>query len=80
MAETQRSRAFAVSGIARADMTADVYASLGRAIAEGKSFGSWKKEMADTWDKLGWTGKAGNWRLDNIFSNQRADGICRGPV
>ncbi|MDY6904095.1 MAG: phage minor head protein [Thermodesulfobacteriota bacterium] len=66
LAETQRSRAFAVAGIAEMDMMRDVYESLGRAISEGKSFGSWKKEMAETWEKLGWTGKNA-WRLDNIF-------------
>ena len=66
LAETQRQRAFAVSGIASMEMMADVHESLYRAIAEGKSLGSWKKEMADTWEKLGWTGKKA-WRLDNIF-------------
>lgn len=66
LAERHRSRAFTVSGIAQADMLRDVHESLQRALSEGKSFGSWKKEMRELWEQLGWTGEKA-WRLDNIF-------------
>lgn len=66
-AEAQ-ARAFFVSGLAKGDLLALFHESLGRAIAEGKSFAAWKKEIGPELEKKGWTGNNPH-RLETIFRN-----------
>ena len=62
-----RSRAFTVSGISREDLLDELCGSLFKALSEGQSFGSWKKDTQGVWYSLGWTEKGRSFRLDNIF-------------
>lgn len=59
-------KAFAVSGIAKGDNLATVYASLQRALEQGISFEKFKEECGPIFERRGWTGKRA-WRVDNIF-------------
>jgi len=61
-----KTRAFAVSGIAKGDELATVFSSLQRAIDDGISYGQFKKECREIFERRGWTGKR-TWRVDNIF-------------
>ncbi len=62
-----RSRAFTVSGVSREDLLDELCGSMCKALEEGQSFGSWKKDTQGVWDSLGWTEKGRSFRLDNIF-------------
>lgn len=66
LADEAKVRAFAVSGIAKGDQLDTVYASIGKAIDQGISFGEFKKECREIFQRRGWTGKRA-WRVDNIF-------------
>lgn len=66
--------AFVVAGAQKADLLADLAASVDRAIAEGKSLGAFRKDFAaavDRHDWHGWTGedtKGGRaWRTRTIY-------------
>ncbi len=61
-----KTRAFAVSGIAKGDELATVMQSIQSAIDRGTTFADFKKDCAGVFEKRGWTGD-GAWRLDNIF-------------
>lgn len=61
-----RVRAFAVSGIARGDELATVFAALFRAIDQGTTLEEFKRDCAGIFERRGWTGKRA-WRIDNIF-------------
>ena len=65
LAEAARANAFTVSGVGSMDLIAELHESLGKALEEGLSFGSWKKGIRDVLEKLGWMKQ--NRRLDNIF-------------
>ena len=66
LAEQYRVRAFTGSRLARADMLGEIFESIDQALAEGVSFGAWKKSLAPIWEENGWTGVRA-WRVDNIF-------------
>ena len=59
-------RAFSVTGIAKADELETAYNAIQRSISEGTSFGEFKKECKEIFEKRGWTGRQA-WRIDNIF-------------
>ncbi len=61
-----KTRAFAVSGIAKGDELNTVFSALQGAIDDGISFGEFKKQAGDIFERRGWTGKRA-WRVDNIF-------------
>lgn len=66
LADEAKAKAFAVSGIAKGEELATVFAALQRAIDQGISFDQFKKECGDIFERRGWTGKRA-WRVDNIF-------------
>lgn len=61
-----KSRAFAISGIAKGDELNTVFTALQKAIDRGDSFGKFKKECGGIFERRGWTGKR-SWRVDNIY-------------
>ena len=61
-----RSRAFAISGIAKGDELNTVFTALQKGIDRGDSFGKFKKECGDIFERRGWVGKRA-WRIDNIY-------------
>jgi len=58
-----KARAFAVSGVAKADQLETMYNSLGRVIDGGATFADFKKDCAAIAEKRGW----GTFRLETIF-------------
>jgi SPP1 gp7 family putative phage head morphogenesis protein len=66
LAEEARTRAFAVSGIAKGDELATVMDAIGKAIDKGTTFQDFQKDCGEIFEKRGWTG-AKAWRVDNIF-------------
>ncbi|MEW5725715.1 MAG: phage minor head protein, partial [Thermodesulfobacteriota bacterium] len=60
-----RSRSFFVAGVTREDILAGLYESLDKVLAEGKSFGEWKKEAKNLFAAQGW--EPGGHRLKTIF-------------
>ena len=63
LAETERQRAFTVSGIAKQDVLAEIHKQIGKAVKDGMSFEDFKK--SDVWEKAGFKDKG--YRIDNIF-------------
>jgi len=61
-----KTRAFAVSGIAKGDELATVMQAIQKAIDNGTTLADFKNDCADIFEKRGWTGKSA-WRVDNIF-------------
>lgn len=61
-----KTRAFAISGIARGGELDTVYEALHKALKEGTTFGQFKEELAGIIERRGWTGPRA-WRLDTIF-------------
>lgn len=63
-----RRRAFTVTGVAKAEILAGVWASLDRAIANGQSFSDWKKLVGPALEKT-WGGSVANpsARIETIF-------------
>jgi SPP1 gp7 family putative phage head morphogenesis protein len=63
--ESARQRAFMVSGVAQLDLVAEVYASIDKAIAEGKVIDDFRDDVAaklyDAW------GREEPWRLETIL-------------
>ncbi len=67
-------RGFIVAGAMKADLVADLQATIDKCIAEGKSIGWFRKEFRGIVKKHGWTGWAGegskdgfNWRTRIIY-------------
>ena len=58
-----RSRAFAVAGLAKQDMAADLQVSLYEAMKNGETVEQWKRRIPDILAAQGWNGH----RLENIF-------------
>jgi SPP1 gp7 family putative phage head morphogenesis protein len=61
-----RSRAFAVSGLAKMDQVGSMHAAIGKAIENGETLADFKGRIGDIIDQQGWTGKKA-WRVENIF-------------
>lgn len=61
-----KTRAFAISGIARGDELDTVYNALQSALKAGTSFDQFKSDCRAVFERRGWTGKRA-WRLDTIF-------------
>lgn len=59
-------KAFAVSGIAKGDELATVFAAMQKALDQGTTLAEFKKDCAEIFERRGWTGKRA-WRVDNIF-------------
>ena len=66
LAEQYRVLAFTVSRLARADMLAEIFEALYRAIQDGTSFEAWSKDLEPIWVENGWVGLQA-WRIDTIF-------------
>lgn len=66
LTDAAKTRAFAVSGIAKGDELTTVMQALQRAIDQGSTLEDFKKDCATIFEKRGWTGKRA-WRIDNIF-------------
>lgn len=66
LAQSARSRAFAVSGLARGDQLTMVHEALMEAVASGESLGDFKKRIRSVIEDKGWTGKRA-WRVANIY-------------
>lgn len=66
LADGAKAKAFAVTGIAKGDELATVFNALQRAIENGTTFGDFKKEAAEVFERRGWNEKA-PWRIDTIF-------------
>lgn len=56
-------RAFAVAGLAKADMVSDLHASIYEAVKNGETLESWKKRIGHILEETGWTGR----RVETIF-------------
>ena len=56
-------RAFAVAGLAKQDMLAELHASIHEAIKSGETLASWKKRIGHILKETGWTGH----RVETIF-------------
>lgn len=66
LSDEAKTRAFAVSGIAKGGELSTVFQALQRGIDEGTSFSDFKRDCAGIFEKRGWTGMRA-WRVDNIF-------------
>ncbi|MDN3515355.1 MAG: phage minor head protein [Candidatus Brocadia sp.] len=66
LSDEAKTRAFAISGIAKGDELSTVFAAMQRAIEEGTTFDEFKKAAGDIFARRGWTGKAA-WRVETIF-------------
>ncbi|MBU1002783.1 MAG: minor capsid protein [Proteobacteria bacterium] len=66
LADSAKTRAFTVSGLARNGQLESVQAALGEALANGETLGDFKKRIRETILDKGWTGKRA-WRVDNIY-------------
>ena len=63
LSDEAKTRAFAVSGIAKGDELASMMQSIQRSLDNGTPFADFKKDVDATAQKRGWQ----DWRLDNIF-------------
>jgi SPP1 gp7 family putative phage head morphogenesis protein len=61
-----RSRAFAVSGLARMDQVGAVQSAIGKALEEGETLADFKRRIGGIIEQQGWTGNRA-WRVENIF-------------
>lgn len=66
LAAAARARAFSVSGVTRLSVLEDLYAALGRGIAEGVSWGDFKRSVKETMARRGWEG-LNPFRLETVF-------------
>ena len=66
LADEAKTRAFAVSGIAKGDELTTVMQAMQKAIDKGTTLEDFKRDCATIFEKRGWTGKRA-WRIDNIF-------------
>jgi len=61
-----RSRAFAVSGLARMDQVGAVQSAIGKVLEEGETLADFKGRIGGIIEQQGWTGNKA-WRVENIF-------------
>ena len=66
LADEAKTRAFAVSGIAKGDELTTVMQAMQKAIDKGTTLEDFKRDCAAIFEKRGWVGKRA-WRIDNIF-------------
>jgi len=66
LGDEAKTRAFAVSGIAKGDELTTVFQAMQKAIDKGTTLNDFQKDCAAIFEKRGWTGKRA-WRIDNIF-------------
>lgn len=66
LTQQARSRAFAVSGLAKRDQIATVYAALQAALENGETLAAFKKRLGPLLEQKGWTGQKA-WRVNNIY-------------
>jgi hypothetical protein len=72
-------RAFMVAGAAKADLLTDLYNSVERAVAEGKSIGWFRKEFDLIVEKHGWSYKGGrDWRTRVIYTTNLSASYAAG--
>jgi hypothetical protein len=78
-------RAFIVAGAAKADLVADLQASLVDAATTGKGLEAWRREFADVVKKHGWTGWTGEgtkggeaWRTKVIYQTNMSTSYAAG--
>jgi len=77
MEAAARSRAFAVSGLARMDQVQTVQNALGKAITDGESLADFKNRIGGIIEQQGWTGKKA-WRVENIFRTNMQSAYMAG--
>lgn len=65
MNDAARTRAFAVSGMARLDRVAALQTALADALEKGESLATFKGRIGDILQEQGWSGNA--WRVENLF-------------
>ena len=63
LSDEAKSRAFAVSGMAKGDELETVFNSIQKAIEGKKTFADFKKDCAEIMERRGWS----SWRMENIF-------------
>lgn len=61
-----RSRAFAVSGLAKSDQVNAIHSAIGKALENGETLAQFKGRIGDIIKEQGWTGQKA-WRVENIF-------------
>jgi SPP1 gp7 family putative phage head morphogenesis protein len=66
LADEAKSRAFAVSGIAKGDELHTVFTALQKAIDDGTDFKQFQEDCEEVFARRGWTGKT-PWRVAGIF-------------
>ncbi len=66
LSDEAKTRAFAVSGIAKGDELTTVFQAMQKAIDKGTTLEDFKRDCAAIFEKRGWVGKRA-WRIDNIF-------------
>ena len=66
LSEAAKTRAFAVSGIAKGSELESVFEGLLSAMENGDTYQEFKTGLSDVWERRGWTGLRA-WRIDNIF-------------
>jgi SPP1 gp7 family putative phage head morphogenesis protein len=66
IADEAKTRAFAVSGIAKGDELTTVFQAMQKAIDQGTTLEDFKRDCAAIFEKRGWVGQRA-WRIDNIF-------------
>ena len=66
LSDEAKTRAFAVSGIAKGDELTTVFQALQKAIDQGTTLDDFKRDCAQIFAKRGWVGMRA-WRVDNIF-------------
>jgi len=65
--DDMKMRAFAVSGLAKEALLADVYRATRKAISEGTTLAEFRADIKKVLDARGWQGKEHRWKIETIF-------------